>query len=93
METYIILGPGTQNYDGYNFPTDIVLSSSSFLENQTGGAQFVNISTIDPDIGDEHVYGLISGTGGEDNAAFTLVDDKLYSTTFRCISQKHLQHA
>ena len=80
METYIILGPGTQNYDGYNFPTDIVLSSSSFLENQTGGAQFVNISTIDPDIGDEHVYGLISGTGGEDNAAFTLVDDKLYST-------------
>ena len=33
----------------------------------------------DPDIGDEHEFGLVAGTGGEDNAMFTLVGNELRS--------------
>ena len=38
QETYILLGTGTTNYEGYNFPSDIVLSKSDFDENVAPGA-------------------------------------------------------
>ena len=37
QETYILLGTGTTNYEGYNFPSDIVLSKSDFDENVVPG--------------------------------------------------------
>ena len=33
QETYILLGTGTTNYEGYNFPSDILLSKTDFDEN------------------------------------------------------------
>ena len=78
QETYILLGTGTTNYEGYNFPSDIVLSKSHFDENIAPG-QAITLSVVDPDIGDEHEYGLVAGSGGEDNGAFTLVGNELRS--------------
>ena len=37
QETYILLGTGTTNYEGYNFPSDILLSKSDFDENVPAG--------------------------------------------------------
>jgi hypothetical protein len=78
QETYILLGTGTTNYEGYNFPSDIVLSKSHFDENVAPG-QAITLSVVDPDIGDEHEFGLVAGSGGEDNGAFTLVGNELRS--------------
>jgi hypothetical protein len=78
QETYILLGAGTTNYEGYNFPKDIILSKSHFDENVAPG-QTINLSVVDPDIGDEHEFGLVAGTGGEDNGMFTLVGNELRS--------------
>jgi hypothetical protein len=79
QETYILLGTGTTNYEGYNFPSDILLSKTDFDENQPLGGQSITLSVRDPDVGDEHEFGLVAGTGGEDNAAFTLVGNELRS--------------
>ena len=78
QETYILLGTGTTNYEGYNFPSDIVLSKSDFDEN-VSTVQSITLSVIDPDIGDEHEFGLVDGEGGEDNSAFTIVGNELRS--------------
>ena len=79
QETYVLLGTGTTDYEGYNFPEDILLSRSNFNENLAPGAQSITLSARDPDVGDEHEFGLVAGTGGEDNAAFTLVGNELRS--------------
>ena len=78
QETYILLGTGTTNYEGYNFPSDILLSKTDFDENVPAG-QIITLGVQDPDVGDEHEFGLVAGTGGEDNAAFTLVGNELRS--------------
>ena len=78
QETYILLGTGTTNYEGYNFPSDILLSKTDFDENIPAG-QIITLGVQDPDIGDEHEFGLVAGTGGEDNTAFTLVGNELRS--------------
>jgi len=78
QETYILLGTGTTNYEGYNFPSDILLSKTEFNENVAPG-QVITLGVQDPDIGDEHEFGLVAGTGGEDNAMFTLVGNELRS--------------
>ncbi|MBG31086.1 MAG: hypothetical protein CMI31_13975 [Opitutae bacterium] len=78
QETYILIGVGTTSYEGYNFPKDILLSQPSYNENVAPG-QVIILSVKDADIGDEHEFGLVTGTGGEDNAAFTLVGNELRS--------------
>ena len=61
-------------------PTDISLSYSWVLENQPEGTVVGNFSTTDPDHGDTHTYELVDGTGGDDNASFTLETDGTLKT-------------
>ena len=63
--------------DGLNYPYAILLSKSDFNENI--GGQSITLSVRDPDVGDEHEFGLVAGSGGEDNGAFTLVGNELRS--------------
>jgi hypothetical protein len=53
-------------------PTDIALSGSSVAEGQPGGTAVGTLSTTDPDVGDTLTYALVAGTGGTDNASFTI---------------------
>jgi hypothetical protein len=58
-------------------PTDISLSNSSVAENQASGTTVGTFSTTDPNGGDTHTYSLVSGTGGADNASFSIVGSTL----------------
>ena len=78
QETHILIGVGTTSFEGYNFPKDVFLSKPDFDENVAPG-QVITLSVKDPDIGDEHEFGLVVGVGGEDNSAFTLVGNELRS--------------
>ena len=53
-------------------PTDISLSSSSVAENTASGTAVGTLSTTDANAGDTFTYTLVSGTGGTDNASFTI---------------------
>ena len=54
-------------------PTDIALSSSTVNENEPSGTAVGTLSTTDADTGGTHAYSLVAGTGGTDNASFTIV--------------------
>ena len=58
-------------------PTDITLSNSSLAENQPAGTVVGTFSAIDADTADTHSYALVSGTGSDDNDAFTINGDQL----------------
>ncbi|MDB4678085.1 leucine-rich repeat protein, partial [Synechococcus sp. AH-551-A21] len=62
---------------GNTSPTDLITSASSFNENIAAASAVATLSSTDPDDGDTFTYALISGTGGTDNSAFTIVGDKL----------------
>ncbi len=79
QETYYLGSQGATNLDGLNYPYAILLSKSDFNENQPLGAQSITLSVLDPDIGDEHEFGLVDAEGGEDNHMFTLVGNELRS--------------
>ena len=79
QETYYLGTQGATNLDGLNYPYAILLSKSDFNENQPLGGQSITLSARDPDVGDEHEFGLVAGSGGEDNGAFTLVGNELRS--------------
>jgi uncharacterized protein YggE len=53
-------------------PTSVSLSNSSVLEAQPIGALVGTLATTDPDSGDTHVYSLVAGDGGADNASFAV---------------------
>ncbi len=53
-------------------PTDILLSSTSVLENQPAGTVVGILSAVDPNLGDIHTFSFVSGTGDADNASFTI---------------------
>ncbi len=58
-------------------PSDISLSTESTDENNAVGDAVATISTTDPDVGDNHTYALVSGTGDTDNGSFTIDGDQL----------------
>ena len=58
-------------------PTDISLSNNSVAENQPSGTTVGTLSTTDPDTGDTFTYTLVSGTGSDDNASFSIADNVL----------------
>ncbi|MGF1493558.1 MAG: putative Ig domain-containing protein [Microcoleaceae cyanobacterium] len=60
-----------------NPPEALVLDNSNITENQSIGTVVGNFSTVDPDFGDRHTYGLVSGTGDINNGQFEIVDDQL----------------
>ncbi|GAB5531257.1 MAG: hypothetical protein Roseis3KO_30340 [Roseivirga sp.] len=71
---------GTFTGEIYNtnfFPTDLTLSASSILENNTIGDVVAMLSTTDADAGDTHTYSLVTGAGDTDNASFTIAGDEL----------------
>ena len=58
-------------------PSDVLLSASVMAENQASGTAAGMLSTTDPDVGNTFTYGLVSGTGSEDNASFTIIGSTL----------------
>jgi hypothetical protein len=53
-------------------PTDIALSANSIVEHLPIGTIVGSFSSVDPDSDAAIAYTLVSGSGGEDNAAFTI---------------------
>jgi len=76
-DTYVqqIPTPGTSNEN--QPPADIDMDSNTVAENQPAGTVVGTLSTRDPDTGDTFTYSLVSGTGDEDNASFTISGDQL----------------
>ncbi len=59
--------------------TDIFFSASSIEENKPIGTEIASLTNNDPDVGDVHLFTLVSGTGGTDNSQFEIVGNKLKS--------------
>ncbi|MFN6108242.1 MAG: SdrD B-like domain-containing protein, partial [Planctomycetaceae bacterium] len=59
--------------------THLTLSADSIAENQLVGTAVGTLTTTDPDAGDTFTYTLVAGTGGNDNASFTLVGNTVKS--------------
>ncbi|HEY3325312.1 MAG TPA: FN3 associated domain-containing protein [Planctomycetota bacterium] len=53
-------------------PTDVALAGTTVAEQQPIGTVIGTFSTTDPDIGENFTYSLVAGTGGDDNAAFSI---------------------
>ncbi|MCE7990431.1 MAG: cadherin repeat domain-containing protein [Roseivirga sp.] len=67
--------------DANEAPGEILLSNSSIDENSADGTVIGNLSSSDPDTGDDHQYTLIAGAGDEGNIAFTInAQDQLISS-------------
>lgn len=65
-------------------PTDIQLSNDSIAENAGDNATVGTLTSTDPDTGETFTYSLVTGTGGDDNAAFTIGgtnDDELIAVS------------
>ena len=58
-------------------PTNVVLTPPTVDENVAAGTAFGTLTTVDPDAGDTFTYSLVAGAGADDNAAFTIVGDRL----------------
>jgi hypothetical protein len=61
-------------------PSNVSLSNLSILENEDSGAVVGNLSSTDEDNSDTHTYALISGTGDQDNAAFSISNNQLVTS-------------
>jgi len=53
-------------------PTDIEISSDSIDENNAASASVWTFTTTDADVWDSHTYSLVSGTGDDNNASFSI---------------------
>jgi len=62
-----------------NAPTDITLDNNTIDENKNANSVIGNLSTTDPDANDTHTYSLVSGSGDDDNASFTIDNNTLKS--------------
>jgi len=60
-------------------PTDIGLSKTSLAEDMPAGTTVGRFTTSDQDKNDTHDYTLVSGTGDDDNDAFSVNGDELQS--------------
>jgi glucuronoarabinoxylan endo-1,4-beta-xylanase len=58
-------------------PTDIVLLNSTVQENLPSGATVGNLLALDPNCANTFTYTLVSGTGSDDNASFSLTGGTL----------------
>ena len=58
-------------------PTNLTLSSNTFNENIAAGTAVATLSTTDPDSDDTFSYALVSGTGGTDDASFSISGNQL----------------
>jgi hypothetical protein len=62
-----------QRLGSNNAPTNILLSNNLVAENSPAGTVIGNLSSIDPDTSDTHVYTLVNDAGGK----FRLVNNRL----------------
>jgi Secretion system C-terminal sorting domain len=69
-------------------PIGISLSNSTVMENVAMGFTIGTFTTIDENANDTHNYSLVSGTGGNDNAAFQIVGNELKSAVLFDFSVK-----
>ena len=53
-------------------PTNVMITSTSVLENEPSGTLVGVLSTTDSDDSDTHTYSLVSGEGDADNASFSI---------------------
>lgn len=60
-------------------PVDILLSNNTIIETTTQGSLIGTFTTSDPNYWDTYVYTFDTGSGDDDNASFTITDDKLYT--------------
>ena len=58
-------------------PTDLLISASSFDENISAGSVVASFQTNDQDVGDTHIYSMISGDYSEDNGSFEIIGNQL----------------
>ncbi|MBI5842518.1 MAG: cadherin domain-containing protein [Chloroflexi bacterium] len=58
-------------------PADLTLSASIVTENLPAATTVGSFTSTDPNAGDTFAYSLVSGTGSDDNAAFTISDNQL----------------
>lgn len=66
----------------YDFkpPTDIILSNDTVAEKEPIYTVVGTFSTSDVDIGDSFNYGLVPGSGDEDNGSFNIFEDQLITS-------------
>ena len=62
---------------GNTRPSGILLSATSIPQNRPIGTTVGTLSAVDPDVGDTFTYSLVSGSGDEDNASFTISGNQL----------------
>ena len=73
-------------------PTNLTLSGTSIQENLSAGTLIGVLGTVDPDPDDTHTYALVSGTGSDNNAAFSVAGNQLFSSqTFNFETQSTLK--
>src|SRR5262249_39959803 len=82
--TYNVPGPGIVTFVGTGGPTNsaptgLALSNSNLLEHLPPGTPVGTLSSTDPDSGSTFTYSLVSGTGGDDNASFSISGTTLLS--------------
>jgi Bacterial Ig domain/RTX calcium-binding nonapeptide repeat (4 copies)/Cadherin domain len=58
-------------------PTALALTGDTVPENAPAGTEVGTLRATDPDAADQHVFTLVPGDGGADNAAFTIAGDRL----------------
>ncbi len=58
-------------------PTDLNIDITSIDENAPVNTLVGRFTTTDPDVGDSHIYALVSGTGDNDNSSFIITGDSL----------------
>ncbi|MFZ4470583.1 MAG: cadherin domain-containing protein, partial [Pirellula sp.] len=62
-------------------PTLVAVNPNSINERLPINSLVGDLSTSDPDAGDSFAYSLVSGSGSQDNSFFTIVGNKLRSTS------------
>jgi large repetitive protein len=75
-------------------PTKLVLDVDRVAENSPIGTLIGKLTSTDPDAGDTHVYSLITGTGDQDNAKFSVTSNELrlnFVPDFEAQSVYHLR--
>lgn len=62
-------------------PTALAISANQFDENNLMNANLATISATDSDVNEQFTYSLVSGSGGADNAAFSIAGSSLRAAT------------
>jgi hypothetical protein len=58
-------------------PTGLTLDDAAVPENEAVGTLVGSFASTDPDAGESFTYSLVAGTGGDDNAAFSILGSGL----------------